>query len=56
LDWNQWQSILKRLQAISDHVSSNGSLRPSAPPARVPQPQPQHMPRRQAHPSAVAHR
>jgi len=33
LDWNQWQSILKRLQAISDHVeggnhlaSSNGNL------------------------------
>ena len=27
LDWDQWQSILKRLQAISDHVgASNGSL------------------------------
>lgn len=24
LDWAQWQSILKRLQAISDHVTSNG--------------------------------
>jgi transcriptional regulator with XRE-family HTH domain len=22
IDWNQWQSILKRLRAISDHVSS----------------------------------
>ena len=56
LDWTSVAGILKRLQAISDHVSSSGSLRPSAPPARVPQPQTQHMPRRQAHPSAVAHR
>ena len=26
LDWDQWQSILKRLQAISDHVGGNSSL------------------------------
>ena len=33
LDWEQWQSILKRLAAISDHVSSgNGQVRPLAPP------------------------
>jgi transcriptional regulator with XRE-family HTH domain len=31
LDWEQWQSILKRLAAISDHVSGrNGQVRPSA--------------------------
>lgn len=28
LEWGQWQSILKRLQAISDHVSSS-AIRPS---------------------------
>jgi transcriptional regulator with XRE-family HTH domain len=27
LDWEQWQSILKRLQAISDHVSTGGQMR-----------------------------
>ena len=34
LDWEQWQSILKRLAAISDHVASNANvqLRPLAPP------------------------
>lgn len=42
LDWAQWQSILKRLQAISDHVSTNTSsvagLRPiSRQPERMPQ-------------------
>ena len=31
LDWEQWQSILKRLAAISDHVSGrNGQIRPLA--------------------------
>ncbi len=31
LDWEQWQSILKRLAAISDHVSTrNGQVRPLA--------------------------
>lgn len=29
LDWNQWQSILKRLQAISDHVTASGTSLPS---------------------------
>ncbi len=34
LDWEQWQGILKRLAAISDHVtSSNGHLRPPTQPA-----------------------
>ena len=27
LDWEQWQSILKRLAAISDHVSTSGQMR-----------------------------
>jgi transcriptional regulator with XRE-family HTH domain len=35
LDWEQWQSILKRLQAISDHVSTSGQMR------TMPQPMPQ---------------
>src|ERR1700677_3151740 len=58
LDWAQWQSILKRLQAISDHVSTNSvqapPLRPAAPQTdRISQ-----MPRRQhpGHPATVIHR
>jgi transcriptional regulator with XRE-family HTH domain len=36
LDWEQWQSILKRLQAISDHVSGGPiTLRPIGNPARL---------------------
>jgi transcriptional regulator with XRE-family HTH domain len=37
LDWEQWQSILKRLAAISDHVGSSGQMRtmPPAPPQRT---------------------
>ena len=31
LDWEQWQSILKRLQAISDHVSTSGQMRTMPP-------------------------
>ncbi len=39
LDWEQWQSILKRLQAISDHVHAVPiTLRPIGNPARLPQP------------------
>lgn len=39
LDFEQWQSILKRLQAISDHVgSSNGQMRVTAQPMRIPHP------------------
>jgi transcriptional regulator with XRE-family HTH domain len=34
LDWEQWQSILKRLQAIGDHVGNSGQMR------TMPQPQP----------------
>lgn len=32
LDWEQWQSILKRLQAIGDHVSTSGQMRTMPPP------------------------
>ncbi len=36
LDWEQWQSILKRLQAISDHVTAGPiNLRPIGNPARL---------------------
>ena len=36
LDWEQWQSILKRLQAISDHVGAGPTtLRPIGNPARL---------------------
>jgi transcriptional regulator with XRE-family HTH domain len=39
LDWEQWQSILKRLQAISDNVHAVPvNLRPIGNPARLPQP------------------
>src|SRR6266581_1610966 len=39
LDWEQWQSILKRLQAISDHVhAAPVNLRPIGNPSRLPQP------------------
>ncbi len=39
LDWEQWQGILKRLQAISDHVTtgSNNVVRPVAPSHKIPQ-------------------
>jgi transcriptional regulator with XRE-family HTH domain len=53
LDWEQWRSILKRLAAISDHVSSgNRIVRPLA------QPQPARMEQltRQIHPAAMGHR
>jgi transcriptional regulator with XRE-family HTH domain len=53
LDWEQWQSILKRLAAISDHVSNgNGHLHPLA------QPQPSRMEQfaRRMHPVAMGHR
>ena len=53
LDCEQWQSILKRLAAISDHVSTgNGQVRPLAPPqsARMEQLT------RRIHPAAMGHR
>jgi hypothetical protein len=56
LDWAQWQSILKRLQAISDHVSSNGVFRPAPMPERVHSDRLQPMPRRPGHAGATAHR
>ncbi len=52
LDWEQWQGILKRLQAISDHVStSNGHVHPAPPPAKIPQ-----LARRPGHPALVGQR
>jgi transcriptional regulator with XRE-family HTH domain len=33
LDYEQWQSILKRLAAISDHVSTSGAMRTMPAPA-----------------------
>jgi transcriptional regulator with XRE-family HTH domain len=52
LDWEQWQSILKRLQAISDHVSSsNGHLRPAPQPSKMP-----HLARRTGHATIAGHR
>jgi transcriptional regulator with XRE-family HTH domain len=57
LDWTQWQGILKRLQAISEHVSTNHSVRP-LPPQSVER-LPHNMPRRQqqtGHSAAVLHR
>jgi transcriptional regulator with XRE-family HTH domain len=59
LDWAQWQGILKRLQAISEHVSTNHHhVRPMPPQAaeRLPH---TTMPRRQQHagpPAAAFHR
>src|ERR1039458_2123790 len=53
LDWEQWQSILKRLAAISDHVSSGTiQVRPLA------QPHPARMEQfaRRMHPAAMGHR
>lgn len=54
LEWGQWQSILKRLQAISDHVS-NSIIRPSAQPAHESK-MPQMSPRRHVAPMASVHR
>ena len=45
LDWAQWQGILKRLQAISEHVSTNHHVRPL--PAPTAERLPATMPRRQ---------
>jgi len=58
LDWAQWQGILKRLQAISDHVVTN-QVRP-LPPQTTERMSP-HMPRRQlqvgeGHSAAAYHR
>jgi len=53
LDWEQWQSILNRLAAISDHVSSdNGQLRSLA----LPQPARGEQLTREIHPAAMGHR
>jgi transcriptional regulator with XRE-family HTH domain len=53
LDWEQWQSILKRLAAISDHVSSgDGQVRPLAPP----QPGRMEQLTRKIHPASMGHR
>ena len=54
LDWEQWQSILKRLQAIGDNVSTNGQMRTMPQPA-VPQPA-QLAARRPVHSAIVGRR
>ncbi|MFZ0638152.1 MAG: helix-turn-helix transcriptional regulator [Candidatus Acidiferrales bacterium] len=54
LDWAQWQSILKRLQAISDHVSSS-VMRPPVQ-AMHESKMPQMSPRRHTPSMASAHR
>jgi transcriptional regulator with XRE-family HTH domain len=53
LDWSQWQAILQRLQAITEHVSSsNGGARlAGSHPTKL-----SHLTRRQSHHAAVAHR
>ena len=53
LDWEQWQSILKRLQAISDNVASHvAQIRPAPPqPARV-----GPLARRAGHPAFIGQR
>src|SRR5947207_11747113 len=39
LDWEQWQSVMKRLRAISDHVhAAPSNVRPIGNPSRLPQP------------------
>jgi|GEM_PF-169045 len=54
LDWEQWQSILKRLQAISDNVTAMPlNMRPIGNPARLPQ-QSQYV-RRVGQPSQQGH-
>jgi len=57
LDWAQWQGILKRLQAISEHVNTNHNVRPMAPPQHLERIQ-HAMPRRQqaGHSAAAIHR
>jgi transcriptional regulator with XRE-family HTH domain len=54
LDWAQWQGILKRLQAISDHVSSNVMRSPMQ--SMHESKMPQMSPRRHSPPMASAHR
>jgi transcriptional regulator with XRE-family HTH domain len=54
LDWAQWQGILKRLQAISDHVSSSVMRSPAQP--MLDSKMPHMSPRRHASPLASAHR
>jgi hypothetical protein len=51
LDWAQWQGILKRLPAISEHVNTN-NVRPMA--AQSSDRMPHTMPRRQQHPGHSA--
>jgi transcriptional regulator with XRE-family HTH domain len=53
LDWEQWQSILKRLAAISDHVSTGGIVRP---PTAQPQPARMEEFARRMHPAAMGNR
>ena len=45
LDWTQWQGILKRLQAISEHVNTSQHMRPLPP--TTAERMPNSLPRRQ---------
>ncbi len=54
LDWAQWQGILKRLQAISDHVSSSVMRQPMH--SMQGPKMPQMSPRRHSPPMASVHR
>ncbi len=62
LDWAQWQSILKRLQAITTHIAAtpavslggNGQVDGAARTAHASRLA--HLPRRGGHPAAAAHR
>lgn len=56
LNWEQWQSILKRLQAISDHVTSNGRVPHAPQPAKSERGKLEPSARRQAYPHASGHR
>jgi transcriptional regulator with XRE-family HTH domain len=53
LDWEQWQSILKRLAAISDHVTSANQPRPMPQSTSMP---PAWGGRRAGHPAFVGNR
>ncbi len=54
LDWEQWQSILKRLQAISDHVTT--ANQPAQPRAMTQSSGLPHLMRRGGHPAVAGHR
>ena len=58
LDWAQWQGILKRLQAISEHVSTNQHVRTLPPQTaeRIPHSVPRRHAQSGGHATASVHR